>query len=145
MLHANGCAPRLYCTFQNGICYEFMQGDALGTQDVRDPSLLRLGHGGVMGPQRIVTDLSQRWLNSNYEQGSVVVLCSESFQVLFQVSFYIYYKLLDNAEMTPNRKETDEANKFELHANDIRRTINTASEQWRLFVQRFFSCQLLLL
>ncbi|XP_034388706.1 ethanolamine kinase 2 isoform X2 [Cyclopterus lumpus] len=29
-------------SFQNGICYEFMQGDALGTQDVRDPSLLRL-------------------------------------------------------------------------------------------------------
>lgn len=42
VLHANGCAPHLYCTFQNGICYEFMQGDALGTQDVRDPSLLRL-------------------------------------------------------------------------------------------------------
>ncbi|KAG7266339.1 hypothetical protein CRUP_027583 [Coryphaenoides rupestris] len=37
VLHANGCAPRLYCTFQNGICYEFIQGDALGTQDVRDP------------------------------------------------------------------------------------------------------------
>uniref|UniRef100_A0A8C5GH46 ethanolamine kinase n=1 Tax=Gouania willdenowi TaxID=441366 RepID=A0A8C5GH46_GOUWI len=42
VLHANGCAPRLYCTFQNGLCYEFMHGDALGTQDVRDPSLLRL-------------------------------------------------------------------------------------------------------
>ncbi|KAF4093852.1 hypothetical protein AMELA_G00006510 [Ameiurus melas] len=42
VLHANGCAPRLYCTFNNGICYEFMQGDALGTQDVRDPVLLRL-------------------------------------------------------------------------------------------------------
>ncbi|XP_008318709.1 ethanolamine kinase 2 isoform X2 [Cynoglossus semilaevis] len=42
VLHANGCAPRLYCTFLNGICYEFMQGDALGTQDVRDPALLRL-------------------------------------------------------------------------------------------------------
>lgn len=41
VLHANGCAPRIYCTFQNGICYEFMQGDALGTQDVRDPSLIR--------------------------------------------------------------------------------------------------------
>ncbi|KAM6947801.1 ethanolamine kinase 2 isoform 1-T1 [Lycodopsis pacificus] len=45
VLHANGCAPRLYCTFLNGICYEFMQGDALGTQDVRDPSLLRLISG----------------------------------------------------------------------------------------------------
>ncbi|KAG5835449.1 hypothetical protein ANANG_G00244130 [Anguilla anguilla] len=42
VLHANGCAPRLYCTFQNGICYEFMQGDALGPLDVRDPGLLRL-------------------------------------------------------------------------------------------------------
>uniref|UniRef100_A0A8C1KHN7 ethanolamine kinase n=1 Tax=Cyprinus carpio TaxID=7962 RepID=A0A8C1KHN7_CYPCA len=42
VLHANGCAPRLYCTFQNGICYEFMQGRALDTQDVRDPVLLRL-------------------------------------------------------------------------------------------------------
>ncbi|MEQ2160249.1 Ethanolamine kinase 1 [Goodea atripinnis] len=42
VLHANGCAPRLYCTFQNGICYEFMQGDALGPQDVRDPTLIRL-------------------------------------------------------------------------------------------------------
>ncbi|XP_077582142.1 ethanolamine kinase 2 isoform X1 [Stigmatopora nigra] len=42
VLHANGCAPRLYCTFQNGICYEYIQGDALGTEDVRDPHLLRL-------------------------------------------------------------------------------------------------------
>lgn len=49
VLHANGCAPRLYCTFQNGICYEFMQGDALGTQDVRDPTLLRFGHANIPG------------------------------------------------------------------------------------------------
>ncbi|XP_029947789.1 ethanolamine kinase 2 isoform X2 [Salarias fasciatus] len=42
VLHANGCAPRLYCSFQNGICYEFIQGEALGPQDVRDPALLRL-------------------------------------------------------------------------------------------------------
>uniref|UniRef100_A0A672LM01 ethanolamine kinase n=1 Tax=Sinocyclocheilus grahami TaxID=75366 RepID=A0A672LM01_SINGR len=41
VLHANGCAPRLYCSFQNGICYEFIQGRALDTQDVRDPVLLR--------------------------------------------------------------------------------------------------------
>lgn len=41
VLHANGCAPSLYCSFQNGICYEFMQGRALDTQDVRDPVLLR--------------------------------------------------------------------------------------------------------
>lgn len=42
VLHANGCAPRLYCTFQNGICYEFMEGDALGPEDVRNPSLCEL-------------------------------------------------------------------------------------------------------
>ncbi|KAK2821615.1 hypothetical protein Q7C36_020958 [Tachysurus vachellii] len=42
VLHANGCAPHLYCTFNNGICYEFIQGEALGPQDVRDPVLLRL-------------------------------------------------------------------------------------------------------
>ncbi|GAA6067434.1 ethanolamine kinase 2 isoform X1, partial [Tachysurus ichikawai] len=40
VLHANGCAPHLYCTFNNGICYEFIQGEALGPQDVRDPVLL---------------------------------------------------------------------------------------------------------
>lgn len=42
VLHANGCAPRIYCSFQNGICYEFMPGDALGPQDVRDPMLMSL-------------------------------------------------------------------------------------------------------
>ncbi|KAK6472066.1 ethanolamine kinase 1-like [Huso huso] len=42
VLHANGCAPHLYCTFQNGLCYEFIQGDALGPQHVRDPVLFRL-------------------------------------------------------------------------------------------------------
>ncbi|MGH0156005.1 UNVERIFIED_CONTAM: hypothetical protein FKN15_066586 [Acipenser sinensis] len=42
VLHANGCAPHLYCTFQNGLCYEFMQGDAMGPQHVRDPVLFRL-------------------------------------------------------------------------------------------------------
>lgn len=52
VLHANGCAPRLYCTFQNGICYEFIQGDALGTQDFQDPSLLRSGHSELMRPPR---------------------------------------------------------------------------------------------
>ncbi|XP_028652995.1 ethanolamine kinase 2 [Erpetoichthys calabaricus] len=42
VLHANGCAPHLYCTFQNGLCYEFMEGEALGPQLVRDPVLFRL-------------------------------------------------------------------------------------------------------
>ncbi|XP_067913518.1 ethanolamine kinase 1-like isoform X4 [Heterodontus francisci] len=42
VLHANGCAPQLYCTFQNGLCYEFMHGMALGPQHVREPALFRL-------------------------------------------------------------------------------------------------------
>ncbi|XP_072886785.1 ethanolamine kinase 2 isoform X2 [Hemitrygon akajei] len=42
VLHANGCAPKLYCTFQNGLCYEFMHGIALGPQHVREPALFRL-------------------------------------------------------------------------------------------------------
>eukprot|EP00062_Callorhinchus_milii_P014170 gi/632963292/ref/XP_007897798.1/ PREDICTED: ethanolamine kinase 1-like [Callorhinchus milii] len=41
VLHANGCAPNLYCTFQNGLCYEFMHGIALGPEHVRKPSLFR--------------------------------------------------------------------------------------------------------
>ncbi|KAI1238923.1 hypothetical protein IHE44_0012016 [Lamprotornis superbus] len=39
VLQAHGCAPQLYCTFNNGLCYEFMQGEALdpehGTCDVQ--------------------------------------------------------------------------------------------------------------
>ncbi|XP_048409163.1 ethanolamine kinase 2 [Stegostoma tigrinum] len=42
VLHANGCAPKLYCTFQNGLCYEFMHGTALCPQRVREPTLFRL-------------------------------------------------------------------------------------------------------
>lgn len=42
VLHINGCAPNLYCTFTNGLCYEFMQGLALGTEHVRQPSIYRL-------------------------------------------------------------------------------------------------------
>uniref|UniRef100_UPI00398EC5B7 ethanolamine kinase 1 isoform X2 n=1 Tax=Pristiophorus japonicus TaxID=55135 RepID=UPI00398EC5B7 len=42
VLHAHGCAPRLYCTFQNGLCYKFMEGTALDPEHVRDPSVFRL-------------------------------------------------------------------------------------------------------
>ncbi|XP_006133146.3 ethanolamine kinase 2 isoform X2 [Pelodiscus sinensis] len=42
VLHAHGCAPKLYCTFQNGLCYEFMQGMALGPEHVREPQIFRL-------------------------------------------------------------------------------------------------------
>uniref|UniRef100_A0A8C3RQL6 ethanolamine kinase n=1 Tax=Chelydra serpentina TaxID=8475 RepID=A0A8C3RQL6_CHESE len=41
VLRAHGCAPNLYCTFQNGLCYEFMQGTALGPEHVRRPQIFR--------------------------------------------------------------------------------------------------------
>ncbi|XP_065596563.1 ethanolamine kinase 2 [Cyrtonyx montezumae] len=42
VLRAHGCAPDLYCTFQNGFCYEFLPGIALGPDHVRDPHIFRL-------------------------------------------------------------------------------------------------------
>ncbi|XP_067387612.1 ethanolamine kinase 2 isoform X2 [Emydura macquarii macquarii] len=42
VLRAHGCAPNLYCTFQNGLCYEFMRGTALGPEHVREPQIFRL-------------------------------------------------------------------------------------------------------
>uniref|UniRef100_A0A3Q0TEI9 ethanolamine kinase n=1 Tax=Amphilophus citrinellus TaxID=61819 RepID=A0A3Q0TEI9_AMPCI len=35
VLHAHRCAPRLYCTFNNGLCYEFLQGTALEPEHIR--------------------------------------------------------------------------------------------------------------
>uniref|UniRef100_A0A8C5MZI9 ethanolamine kinase n=1 Tax=Leptobrachium leishanense TaxID=445787 RepID=A0A8C5MZI9_9ANUR len=42
VLQAHGCAPQLYCTFNNGLCYEFMQGEALDPQHVCTPKIYRL-------------------------------------------------------------------------------------------------------
>nr|XP_035935423.1 ethanolamine kinase 2 isoform X3 [Halichoerus grypus] len=39
LLRAHGCAPKLYCTFQNGLCYEYMRGMALGPEHIREPRL----------------------------------------------------------------------------------------------------------
>lgn len=41
VLRAHGCAPDLYCAFQNGLCYEFLPGIALGPDHVRDPRIFR--------------------------------------------------------------------------------------------------------
>uniref|UniRef100_A0A674HMI6 ethanolamine kinase n=1 Tax=Taeniopygia guttata TaxID=59729 RepID=A0A674HMI6_TAEGU len=41
VLRAHGCAPDLYCAFQNGLCYQFLPGIALGPQHVRDPHICR--------------------------------------------------------------------------------------------------------
>ncbi|XP_053310337.1 ethanolamine kinase 2 [Spea bombifrons] len=42
LLQAHDCAPALYCTFQNGLCYQFIRGLALGPEHVREPDILRL-------------------------------------------------------------------------------------------------------
>ncbi|XP_042320231.1 ethanolamine kinase 2 [Sceloporus undulatus] len=42
VLQDHGCAPNLYCTFENGYCYEFMPGKALGPEDIRQPNIFRL-------------------------------------------------------------------------------------------------------
>ncbi|KAK3544429.1 hypothetical protein QTP86_011848 [Hemibagrus guttatus] len=42
VLHAHRCAPRLYCTFNNGLCYEFLEGVALEPEHIRNPIIFRL-------------------------------------------------------------------------------------------------------
>ncbi|XP_036433614.1 ethanolamine kinase 1 [Colossoma macropomum] len=42
VLQAHRCAPRLYCTFDNGLCYEFLEGMALEPEHIRSPSIFRL-------------------------------------------------------------------------------------------------------
>ncbi|XP_072234062.1 ethanolamine kinase 1 [Leuresthes tenuis] len=42
VLHAHRCAPRLYCTFNNGLCYEFLQGAALEPEHIRSHPVFRL-------------------------------------------------------------------------------------------------------
>ncbi|KAJ8381922.1 hypothetical protein SKAU_G00027000 [Synaphobranchus kaupii] len=41
VLQAHRCAPRLYCTFNNGLCYEFLQGTALEPEHIRSSSVFR--------------------------------------------------------------------------------------------------------
>ncbi|XP_015253370.1 PREDICTED: ethanolamine kinase 1-like [Cyprinodon variegatus] len=42
VLQAHRCAPRLYCTFNNGLCYEFLQGTALDPEHIRSQPVFRL-------------------------------------------------------------------------------------------------------
>ncbi|XP_053362551.1 ethanolamine kinase 1 [Clarias gariepinus] len=45
LLHSHGCGPKLYCSFHNGICYEFLKGVALDDVLVRQPLVYRLVAG----------------------------------------------------------------------------------------------------
>ncbi|XP_053741745.1 ethanolamine kinase 2 [Synchiropus splendidus] len=42
LLHAHGCGPEIYCSFNNGICYEFVQGKVLDDEVLHQPSIYRL-------------------------------------------------------------------------------------------------------
>lgn len=50
VLRAHGCAPDLYCAFQNGLCYQFLPGIALGPDHVRDPHIFRCVGTPVWSP-----------------------------------------------------------------------------------------------
>ncbi|KAF6721542.1 Ethanolamine kinase 1 [Oryzias melastigma] len=42
VFHAHGCGPEIYCSFQNGICYEFIRGSVLEDHLLQQPSIYRL-------------------------------------------------------------------------------------------------------
>ncbi|XP_071501255.1 ethanolamine kinase 1-like [Diadema antillarum] len=42
ILYRAGCGPKLYASFQNGICYEFVPGTTLDPDTVRDPTIYPL-------------------------------------------------------------------------------------------------------
>uniref|UniRef100_A0AAX7TP82 ethanolamine kinase n=1 Tax=Astatotilapia calliptera TaxID=8154 RepID=A0AAX7TP82_ASTCA len=42
ILHAHRCGPEIYCSFQNGICYEFVRGTVLDDKLLQQPSIYRL-------------------------------------------------------------------------------------------------------
>ncbi|XP_052592931.1 ethanolamine kinase 2 isoform X2 [Peromyscus californicus insignis] len=73
LLRAHGCAPRLYCTFQNGLCYEYMQGVALGPEHIREPNLFSLS---ADVPKVEVLGQELAWLKEHLSQlESPVVFC----------------------------------------------------------------------
>lgn len=41
VFHSHGCGPEIYCTFQNGICYEFVGGAVLDDELLPQPSIYR--------------------------------------------------------------------------------------------------------
>ncbi|TTJ07842.1 Ethanolamine kinase 2 [Bagarius yarrelli] len=42
LLHSHSCGPKVYCSFHNGICYQFLTGEALDDVLLRQPSVYRL-------------------------------------------------------------------------------------------------------
>ncbi|KAK6318535.1 hypothetical protein J4Q44_G00118260 [Coregonus suidteri] len=42
ILHSHNCGPQIYCSFQNGICYEFVRGTVLDNTLLTQPDIYRL-------------------------------------------------------------------------------------------------------
>ncbi|XP_062346862.1 ethanolamine kinase 1 isoform X2 [Cinclus cinclus] len=73
VLQAHGCAPQLYCTFNNGLCYEFMQGEALDPEHVCNPDIFRF-LSDIPSPQVLQEEMA--WMKERLSNlGSPVVLC----------------------------------------------------------------------
>ncbi|KAM6219095.1 ethanolamine kinase 2 isoform 3-T3 [Rhynchocyon petersi] len=73
LLQEHGCAPKLYCTFQNGLCYEYMPGMALGPEHIGEPRLFSLS---ADVPRVEVLEQELAWLKEHLSQlDSPVVFC----------------------------------------------------------------------
>lgn len=42
LLHTHGLAPKLYATFTNGLCYEYVPGETLNLKNICEPKIWRL-------------------------------------------------------------------------------------------------------
>ncbi|XP_075885011.1 ethanolamine kinase 1-like isoform X2 [Nelusetta ayraudi] len=42
LFHSHGCGPEIYCSFQNGICYQFVRGEVLDDLRLHQPAIYRL-------------------------------------------------------------------------------------------------------
>ncbi|XP_061780777.1 ethanolamine kinase 2 [Nerophis lumbriciformis] len=42
VFHAHGCGPEIYCSFRNGLCYQFVEGTVLEDPLLYQPSIYRL-------------------------------------------------------------------------------------------------------
>uniref|UniRef100_A0A8K9XIX6 ethanolamine kinase n=1 Tax=Oncorhynchus mykiss TaxID=8022 RepID=A0A8K9XIX6_ONCMY len=42
ILHSHNCGPQIYCSFRNGICYEFVRGTVLDDTLLTQPAIYRL-------------------------------------------------------------------------------------------------------
>ncbi|KAI7811570.1 hypothetical protein IRJ41_000727 [Triplophysa rosa] len=75
VLHNHGCGPQLYCSFTNGICYEFVRGVVLDDMFLKEPTVYRSsGHLEVPSMKTINKEIEELKSHLNHID-SPVVLC----------------------------------------------------------------------